>query len=167
MNRVSPATANTRAQPATLAGAGDRGGAGAGLNWDDLMGIYKSGQGYWTRMLTGIGTMTLVVSGAFWLWNELSVIQNEAYGIYIQAGTALAVIVGFGALVWYLVNKPKFADFMIATEGEMKKVNWPTRKEITGSTWIVILGTLIMAVLLFLADFGFQFLFREAGVLIR
>jgi len=118
-------------------------------------------------MLTGIGAMTLVVSGAFWLWNELSVIQNEAYGIYIQAGTALGVIVGFGALVWYLVNKPKFADFMIATEGEMKKVNWPTRKEITGSTWIVILGTLIMAVLLFLADFGFQFLFREAGVLIR
>ena len=27
---------------------------------------------------------------------------------------------------------------MIATEGEMKKVNWSTRREILGSTWIVI-----------------------------
>ena len=35
---------------------------------------------------------------------------------------------------------------MIATEGEMKKVNWSTRREIIGMTWVVIGLTVFIAV---------------------
>ncbi|MBI1337685.1 MAG: preprotein translocase subunit SecE [Phycisphaera sp.] len=44
---------------------------------------------------------------------------------------------------------------MIATEAEMKKVNWPTKREVMGSTWIVICGTVMMAVLLLVVDLAF------------
>ena len=44
-------------------------------------------------------------------------------------------------------------DFLIATEGEMKKVNWSSRKEIRGSTIVVIGLTIIIAVIISVMDF--------------
>ena len=60
----------------------------------------------------------------------------------------------FGWLLYYLICvKPKVADFLIATEGEMKKVNWSTRREIIGSTWVVIGLTFFIAVAIFVLDY--------------
>jgi preprotein translocase subunit SecE len=125
--------------------------------------IYKPGQGYWTRVVTAIGAGTLVLAGVAWLWEKLSVVQDNT--IYYQAGMAVGVIGFFGALGFWLLNKPRIADFMIATEAEMKKVNWPTRREILGSTWVVICGTFMIAALLFVVDLGFGALFLKLGVL--
>ena len=47
----------------------------------------------------------------------------------------------------------------------MKKVNWPGQREIVLSTWIVICGTLMMAVFLFLIDMLFHYLFFQIGIL--
>lgn len=127
--------------------------------------IYKPGQGYWTRMLSAVGAGVIVLAGVGWLWNELSLIRDESYRLYVQAGVAVGLILFFGGLLWWLLNKPRVVDFMIATEGEMRKVNWPTRREITGSTWIVICGLLMMALLLFVVDISFALLFRAIGVL--
>ena len=76
----------------------------------------------------------------------------------------------FGALCFYLAWRLTYAkrttsDFMIATEGEMKKVNWSTRREVIGSTKVVIMFTAFMATFLFLADLGFQQLFKAIGAL--
>ncbi len=127
--------------------------------------MYKSGQGYWTRMLSAVGAGVLVLSGAAWIWNELSVISDENNRLYIQAGVFVSMVVVFAALLWWVLNKPRIVDFMIATESEMRKVNWPTRREIVGSTWVVICGTLLMATLLFVVDISFALLFRAIGVL--
>jgi len=127
--------------------------------------VYKSGQGYWTRMLTAMGVGVLVLAGDLWLYKELSVIRDDQYREYIQAGVVVGVIVFFGALLWWLLNKPRIVDFMIATESEMRKVNWPTLREIRGSTWVVIGGTFLMASLLFVVDIAFALLFRTIGVL--
>jgi preprotein translocase SecE subunit len=54
---------------------------------------------------------------------------------------------------------------MIATEGEMKKVNWSTRREIIGSTKVVILFTILLAVILFTVDIVFMTFFAWIGVL--
>lgn len=59
-------------------------------------------------------------------------------------------------LIIWLVNKPNIADFMIASEGEMKKVNWSSRHEIMVSTIVVIVVVILMAVLLGTADFVLQ-----------
>lgn len=126
--------------------------------------IYKPGQGYWTRMLTAAGAGIIILSGVAWLWQQLSVIKSD-YTYYIQGATVLAVILVAGGLLWWLLNKPRIVDFMIATEAEMRKVNWPTRREIIGSTWIVICGTVMMAVLLLVIDVAFGKFFIQIGVL--
>ncbi len=56
---------------------------------------------------------------------------------------------------------------MIATEGEMKKVSWSSKREIIGSTKVVILFTLLMAVFLFVVDLVFQSVFSGIGILKR
>ncbi|MEK7731025.1 MAG: preprotein translocase subunit SecE, partial [Planctomycetota bacterium] len=59
------------------------------------------------------------------------------------------------------------SDFMIATEGEMKKVSWSSKREIIGSTKVVILFTLLMSLFLFIVDIVFMELFGGMGVLKR
>ena len=53
------------------------------------------------------------------------------------------------------------ADFLIAAEGELKKVNWSSRKEIAVSTFVVIIVVLLMAALLGATDFVFQLVFQK------
>jgi preprotein translocase subunit SecE len=128
--------------------------------------VYKSGQGYWTRMMTAIAVMTFSLGFAVWFNDKLLFkVVNEDNEMYWQAGIIAATAVFVGALLWFLLNKPKIADFMIATENEMKKVNWPSRQAVIGLTWIVIAGTLMIAAILFVADFGFTNLFQAFGVL--
>lgn len=126
--------------------------------------VYKSGQGYWTRLLSAVGAGVLLLGGAAWLWRELEVLRSEN-AIYIRAGIVVGLLMALGGLVWWVFNKPRVVDFMIATESEMKKVNWPSRREIVGSTWIVICGTLLIAFLLFAVDLLFAKLFSGIGIL--
>lgn len=128
-----------------------------------LFSIYKPGQGYWTRTLTAVGAGTLVLSGVAWLWNEMTRIPENT--IYWQSGMAVSIIAVFGVFLFYLLNKPRVADFMIATELEMKKVNWPSRREIIGATIVVIGGTIFIALILFAIDVLFGWLFLEIGIL--
>jgi preprotein translocase SecE subunit len=69
------------------------------------------------------------------------------------------LFVGFSLLIFWLANKPSVADFMVAAEGEMKKVSWSSRKEIAVSTFIVIMVVILMAVLLGITDLVFQVFF--------
>jgi preprotein translocase subunit SecE len=128
------------------------------------LSVYKSGQGYYTRTLTAIGAGTLVIASVVWLWAQVDR-AALAHAMYWKGGIAAVLVGGLGWLVWHLINKPRTADFMIATEAEMKKVNWPTRREIVGSTWIVICGVFLMAALLFVVDIAFGWFFLEIGIL--
>ena len=129
--------------------------------------VYKSGQGYWTRTMTAIAVMTFSLGFAVWFNDKLlfKMLSNEDNEMYWQAGIIAATAVGIGAILWWLLNKPKIADFMISTENEMKKVNWPSKQAVIGLTWIVIVGTLLIALILFVADFGFTNLFQAFGIL--
>ena len=49
--------------------------------------------------------------------------------------------------------------------GEMRKVNWSSRREIIGSTWIVISASFMLAAGLFAVDFLFSRFFALIGVL--
>jgi preprotein translocase subunit SecE len=131
------------------------------------LSLYKPGQGYYTRMLSAIGVGVIVLCGVVWLWAKLTTVDAipTDQRLYYQAGAAVGVIAFFGILMFFLLNKPRIADFMIATEAEMKKVNWPSKKEIIGSTWVVICGTAFIAGLLFVINIGFTGLFRYINLL--
>jgi preprotein translocase SecE subunit len=130
--------------------------------------IYKKGQGYWTRMMTSIGVGLLVVMGGVWVSDSLSGVRiGNLETVYFQAGAFVLVLAVFGFLGYYLIGcKAKVVDFLIATEGEMKKVNWSTRREIMGSTWVVIGFVVVVAVIISVLDFlVYSPLFRAVNVL--
>jgi preprotein translocase subunit SecE len=64
---------------------------------------------------------------------------------------------------WWLTTKEFFRD----TNAEMKKVSWPTRNEVVGTTVVVIIATIIFALYLWGADLLFykaiDFLFSRFG----
>ncbi len=76
----------------------------------------------------------------------------------------IAIPLSIYGLFW-ITNRPRIADFLIATEIEMRKVNWPTRKELIGSTWVVIIGAVMMAIVLRIVDMVFAALFIAIGIL--
>ena len=121
--------------------------------------IYKITQGRYTRSLTFAGVMLIAVSGAYVLSGKLYDV-----GPYMRYGIPSMVVVLIGLLSFWMVNRPRSADFLIATEGEMKKVAWSGKKEVIGSTKVVIVTTVMIALLLFGVDILFGALFKGMGV---
>ena len=117
------------------------------------LSFYKRGQGKYTRIGSAAGGAVIVALGCYQLYRTL---EAADLGIWIETMVPVGVFAVFSVLILWLVNKANVADFMIAAEGEMKKVNWSTRQEVAVSTFIVISVVFIMAVLLGAADFGFQ-----------
>jgi preprotein translocase subunit SecE len=95
------------------------------------------------------------------LYRKLDVIvfENATTKIMVQSLLPLAIFAGFAFVIYWLVNRPIVADFMIAAEGELKKVTWSTRKELTASTLVVIGVMVVMAAVLFLVDIVLQYFF--------
>lgn len=86
--------------------------------------------------------------------------------IYVQgAFVVVTVLIGAALIVYFVAMKKGSVDFLIATDGEMRKVNWSTRKDIINSTWVVIGASLLLGVYLFGFDTIFALFFRAIGVL--
>jgi preprotein translocase subunit SecE len=64
---------------------------------------------------------------------------------------------------WIASSKEFFRD----TASEMKKVTWPTRNEVVGTTTVVIVATIVFALFLWACDVVFykaiDFLFTRFG----
>ncbi len=221
------------------------------------LGLYKPGQGYWTRVLSAVGMGVIALAGAMWAWNQLEALPvakkawvmdvaapvgkaapeqevvlysdadaqtrlgvgvvseaspdgkrvtvralrlepkadvvaarrieaSAASGgpdafsasisrrqgvdafnrIYVQAGVAGTIIVLATALIYWLTAlRPGSNEFFIAVDAEMRKVNWSTRREVLGSTWVVIVVCGGITCLLFVIDIAFGAFFKWAGVL--
>jgi preprotein translocase SecE subunit len=134
--------------------------------------IYKRGQGYWTRMGTAIAAGLLGALTAYNLYAWIPVLINLgstpdalARERHIALFVAVVFLALFAALVWRVTNKPANVDFLIATDSEMKKVNWTSRKELIGSTKVVIVFMFLIAIFLFVVDIAFGYLFFLMRVL--
>jgi len=130
---------------------------------------YKAEQGKSIRWGTLACAGALIAWGAMFLYEQLQVYEgDEAWRLLITRGIPIAFGVGLFALAWRdaFVSRPS-SDFMIATGGEMKKVSWSSKREIIGSTKVVILFTVLMALFLFLVDLAFQTMFSGMGILKR
>jgi preprotein translocase SecE subunit len=55
-------------------------------------------------------------------------------------------------LAWRIVNAPTFADFLIATEAELSKVSWTTKKRLYQDTIVVLVTVVLLAGYLFVMD---------------
>ena len=86
--------------------------------------------------------------------------------LYLRGfGVGLLMLLGAGVTWWLVGVRPRTVEFLIATDGEMKKVNWSTRKDVMASTWVVILWSVLLAGGLFFVDFVFSTFFKMIKVL--
>ena len=175
--------------------------------------IYKSGQGYYTRMITAGAIVLLLALLCHWFSTVLlaqfdplyfktrppvlldwaytqpevkqapkaddkqpakavekqpeNVVEKKRFDMKgpVKVGIVVVFFVAIALLIWRYLNKPHVVDFLIETEKEMAKVNWTARRELIGSTKVVIIFMFLIAGLLFLYDIEFGQSFFYARVL--
>jgi preprotein translocase subunit SecE len=127
---------------------------------------YKPAQGRLVRRCTLIGIVGIVACG---IWTMLNHHTFDAMGkdwilklplvgsvatLLPDVRITLPIIIAGGAfwLAWRVVNMPTFAEFLIATEGELNKIAWPTRKNLLQDTIVVLTTVVVMTLFLFLVD---------------
>jgi len=88
---------------------------------------------------------------------EPVLLQGVVVGVVLLAGAAVTF--------WFVGSNPRTVEFLVLTDGEMRKVNWSTRREILGSTWVVITATFLLVGLLFVVDTAFVSFFRLIDVI--
>jgi preprotein translocase SecE subunit len=126
-----------------------------------LFTLYKPGQGYYTRMCTTVAGAVVALFGAHHIYSQMSS-DNPAW----QLGVPTVFLAICAALIFWVVGvNRRTNEFFIATEGEMKKVSWSSRKEVIGSTKVVLAFTFLMGFLLFVVDVIFMAFFSWIGVL--
>jgi len=110
------------------------------------MQIYKKGQGNKARAVAALSAIAFAVFGiaeANRLWDV---------GIAFYVTTAIMVIaVAGGGLYLSLVNA-RTSEFLIETQAELRKVAWPPKAEVKGSTAVVIGTVVLFAVFLTVVD---------------
>ena len=115
--------------------------------------IYKRGQGKYTRLCSTFAAIIIAGLGCMRIYEKLH--QNEI-GPWVETIIPAGLFLVLAIVVLYMINKPSIADFMIAAEGEIKKVTWAKRSEIAVSTFIVIGVVIIVAFILGFTDLAFR-----------
>ena len=126
--------------------------------------IYKQGQGKYTRLWSGFAFATVAGLGCLRLYTYLQAADwdmGRKAGMWIATMVPVGIFVISGIAIFWLVNKPSVADFMISAEGEMKKVSWSSKKEIVVSTTVVIAVVILMALFLGVIDIIFSRVFMK------
>ena len=126
--------------------------------------IYRRGQGKHTRLWTAFALAAIVILGCLRLYEQLraaELSQDNSIQTWVETLIPVGVFLIFAWLIYWVVNTPKIADFMVDAEGEMKKVSWSSRKEIMVSTTVVVVVVATMAVFLGVVDLEFSFFFSE------
>lgn len=130
--------------------------------------IYKSGQGRYVRVGTAIAAGLVTLALCYYTWGLLSrhwpslpvkpgdevreVSPLAPYKVYVVYAAPAVLFAAAAVAMAYYLNKPKAADFFIATESEMKKVAWSNKAELVGSTVVVIVTVFLLALFIYMAD---------------
>jgi preprotein translocase SecE subunit len=72
------------------------------------------------------------------------------YQVHYTLPLALCLVLIWFA--WRVVNWPAFTDFLIATEAEMNKVSWTSRKRLFQDTIVVLVTVTFLTIFLFVID---------------
>ena len=117
------------------------------------VGLYKRSQGRYARQMT-FGALAVIVALGCWSLSEF----YSGGSATTRYAVPLAVLaVGLWAS-FRVVQMPSFADFLIAVEGEMNKVSWPSRGELFRASVVVMLVIFLLAAILFGYDLVWEVL---------
>jgi preprotein translocase SecE subunit len=141
---------------------------------------YKRTQGLRVRRGTILGLLILAGCGIYTILQHNTLAtgaQNWEVPIPFSSGRHLTILpdvritlplllsLGSLWLAYRVVNLPVFADFLIATEAELNKVSWTTRKRLVQDTIVVLVTVFLLTVFLFVVDQAWAFILTRVGVL--
>lgn len=129
---------------------------------------YKKDQGRYARMtafwalflLLGYGCFSGLVhqlrawfSGLGSLFTEVWMDKLPLLGQIDMAMTVTILVLALGGLtISRFLGRPKSADLLIETEGELRKVTWPSAAETWAGTIAVMVTVVLMLGFLFVSD---------------
>lgn len=131
---------------------------------------YRKNQGRYARMIAFWAVALLLGYGCFrrgglanvlsrWMTEDAVLIDN--FPLVKQLSMSTIIVAGILAVTLFILsrilNRPKLADLLIDTEGEMRKVTWPGWGEVAQGTMAVT--TTVAVLFLFLT--GVDLLFTE------
>ena len=126
-----------------------------------LFEVYKRGQGSAARIATAIGLGLFALFGLYDLHGGLADWEATAFAGIEWRTIVLAILaVGCAFGIGWIVNGKRATDFLIVTEAELRKVSWPSRRELQRQTVVVIMFSVILGTIIFLADILFVYLSR-------
>jgi preprotein translocase SecE subunit len=115
-----------------------------------------------SRWILGVSSIALFAFGAYQFYHWSPDSWQRPIGGWTPLGDefpisralVLAVLffVAAAAGTWWLVNWPRFVDFLTDTESEMTKVSWSSKKEVIGSSLVVIATVIILGVWILVVD---------------
>jgi len=119
--------------------------------------VYKKEEGMWARFPLAIvgGIITVAMTRAAQGW-------MKGVAGFVAAGVVFAICSGITLYVTFFHKK--MGDVLIDTESEMRKVVWPTREEVQGSTIVVIATVVILGLAIFGMDWGLGSFCRWIGL---
>lgn len=141
---------------------------------------YKRTQGVRMRRYTLLGLLLIGWSGVYTLVIHESIGRGDwrltvpytgdpLKSFTLLSNVEFAVPILLAALTfwvaWRVVNMPAFADFLIATEAEMNKVSWSSRKRLVQDTIVVLITTLFLTLFLLVTDLFWGWLLSAVKVL--
>lgn len=110
----------------------------------------------------GAGAVILFI--AWFVFEQVSVFQSLSSRKGVRFGIAAGVAAVLCLIVWWIMNAPKRAQFLIDTDSELKKVNWAGWPDLIASTKIVVVFMLLIAAVLFVFDTQFHAFFYSISV---
>jgi preprotein translocase SecE subunit len=140
---------------------------------------YKRTQGQRVRRGTILGILILAGCGIYTLlqhntlatgpqhWQVAIPFTGAFFPLLPDVRITLPLVLALASLwlAYRVVNLPAFADFLIATEAEVNKVSWTTRKRLIQDTVVVLVTVLLLTVFLFVVDSAWGFVLTKVGVL--
>lgn len=127
-------------------------------------GVLARGAAFWA-----LAGFAFLAARRFYLWaqrweftrKDLLGSEIPVLALSVTPGLLIATAIGLAATwgVFRLLNLPKFADFFIDTELEMKKVTWPSLEEARGASIVVICCVIVLVAFLTVADLGLEKVF--------
>jgi preprotein translocase subunit SecE len=130
--------------------------------------IYKKGQGSAARIATAAALAAIALFGCAEL---KAVLPPKAFlvgsmRVEWRMLTAALVFVGCVAgIAWLTMVWAKLVDYLILTEAELRKVVWPSRRDLIQQTIVVIFTSVLLGIIIVLVDICFSRVFTYIKVL--
>ena len=158
---------NPQSQPLPVATTGTPAApkpAAADATEKRMLDFYRPEDGHRPRGVIGVALAVLLLYGchAFYEWLPSETFHKPLSGIgtllgdefQITGAVVLAGLLAVGVLVgiYKLLNWPRFVDFLIDTESELKKVSWASKRQVVSESIVVVVTLLIVGVYVFMVD---------------